>query len=498
MGSLLVVNSSEKAEYYAWIDVIASSRPFSISFAGMDGMKYVIGSATTGLTLDAANNLRHGFVNVTGTTASTGIDKGGVMMNVDSSNPYMPNNTYDFARMTVFSVNVDMAFNYDRGINDGSDGINIRYNGSDNTEYHAPEIRNNAPATGENWLSPNGSNNNATVLYVKDKDVKVDNRFVMSPAIPGGITLKLQADATGVAIGGLKETSVTFGANGISSGGKGVAGVAGFIEFAANAKTAAAVNKETSAFDWKVTKIKDKTTGTGKALTTTPVTFYTVLDVPKDPWDPSDTTSLAGYPYPPEDNKMQPWVTVLETMTSTAWCGGKTTVEQAAAAITTNLYEGGKFRYEPKGAVVYQIYKTSAPYFNLTSFHNQLTHPNPSPVTVGCADMAWGVKILSNLLGDNLKVMEIGLPTTTFNTNSIIAIGTTTPTIMLGWGYHAVAWRGADADSGTVYDACLKVYDAINSSWVLPINMEFTKYRTLLTSDPIGRKRVNNDLHRLD
>ena len=160
--------------------------------------------------------------------------------------------TSDWARMTAFKVDVDMAFNHDRGVNSGTDG-------SDNTERHAPELQMNSAS----WSSPNGTINNKEVLYLKDKTVTVFNRFVMSPAIPGNIPLTLEADAAGVAIGGLNAKSVTI-TNGISTGTKSVAGVAGFIEFTAKAKTAAAVNKETSTFDWKVTKINTKTTGIDK------------------------------------------------------------------------------------------------------------------------------------------------------------------------------------------------------------------------------------------
>ena len=222
---------------------------------------------------------------------------------------------------------------------------------------------------------------------------------------------------------------------------------------------------------------------------------------------------------------MQPWVTVLETLTSAAWCEGKTDHESStgtAATITTNLYEGARFRYEPNGAIVYQVYTSSVSYFNLTSFHNQIIGSG-SPTTVGCADMAWGVKVLSNLLGDDLKVMHIGLPSTPeylrdpytgnyirdsmgnliltgyasnpFTTNQILAIGMTTPEVK-NWGYHAVAWRGSNDDSGIVYDACIKLQNV--STWELPINMAFTTYRSLLTTTLIGRQGFSDSIHRLD
>ncbi|MDO4571514.1 MAG: hypothetical protein Q4D38_14105 [Planctomycetia bacterium] len=160
-------------------------------------------------------------------------------------------------------------------------------NGNVNSERHAPELKMNAPRARESWTSPNGDRNRKEVLYLKDSDVKVYTRFQSSLAMPGGFTLDLNAVAPNVAIGGLESKTVTFNANGISTGVS-IAGVNGFVEFAANESTASAVNKEVSAFDWNVTKIVNKTDGTGKALTTDAVTFYTVLDVPV-----SSTTSTS-------------------------------------------------------------------------------------------------------------------------------------------------------------------------------------------------------------
>ncbi len=287
----------------------------------------------------------------------------------------------------------------------------------------------------------------------------------------------------------------------------------GFVSFSSEKRTSSTINKEVNTFVWNVTQIESKTTGCGVAATTVPVTVYTVLATPTGPWDPLDSTSLAGYPYPVTDNRMQPWVTVLETITSTAWCEGDATKEEAAATITKNLYEGGRFRYEPSGPMVYQV-NTTPPYFNLTQFHNQLTHPSPSATTVGCADMAWGVVVLSNLIGDNLKVMILIGSTLVHTgddpsgnpiyqdrlvTKSILPIGETTATTK-DWGYHAVAWRGASGSSGTVYDACLKVNDG--AAWKQPINMAFANYESLLAISSINiagfYENFFTPIHRLD
>ena len=305
VGSLLVVNSSEKAEFYVWIDVVGNSRGFDISFAGMGGVQYV-NATPPGLKLNAMTNLIRGYANVTGATVSTGIDKGGLKLEVQSDFIYRPEYTSDWARMTVFEVKVDMAFNHDRSDNDGGDGINIRTNGSDNTEHHAPEVRMNDPGytidpvtsnpVSESWSSPHGLTDGKNVLYLVNDTVTSYNRFVVSPYIPG-LTLSLEATA-GIAIRGWEEKDVEF-TRGLTatdplktvSTGTGtdvIAGVAGFVQFDAKSSTSATVDQETDEFVWNVNKIKygsitGKTNGIGEAVTTDPVTIYTILENPTQP-----------------------------------------------------------------------------------------------------------------------------------------------------------------------------------------------------------------------
>jgi hypothetical protein len=84
---------------------------------------------------------------------------------------------------------------------------------------------------------------------------------------------------------------------------------------------------------------------------------------------------------------------------------------------------------------------------------------------------------------------------TVIRTKQILPIGDNTP-VSKGWRYHAVAWRGSNTSSGTVYDACLKVIKS--SAWVLPINMSFTEYEDLLAIASINLAGFNNSIHRLD
>ncbi|MDR3109155.1 MAG: hypothetical protein LBU65_05645, partial [Planctomycetaceae bacterium] len=289
---------------------------------------------------------------------------------------------------------------------------------SDNTEHYSAEFVQNAPKTGESWVTPNGSNNNKTVLYLKDEDVTVYNRFKMSIAIPGGVTLKLDADS-GVAIGGLQETSVTFDASGYSTGGKSVAGVAGFIEFAAKANTANEVKKEQGTFVWNVTKITNKTTGTGTALTTDQLTFYTILDVPKYVWSPNDTTkpdSTDPTKTVPNDDKTQPWVSALEFTIQTSATNGKDSDSAALSQLTTFLHSGFGLTYDTAGGDPNYTNKTEMR-FDLTRYMTKA-----SGNVVNCYDQASSVTVLGRLLGIGVDLTMV-TPFGYINEVNLVGVG---------------------------------------------------------------------------
>ena len=73
--------------------------------------------------------------------------------------------------MTVFSVNVDMAFNNDRGVNDGGDGLNIREDATTKSstaigKHYGPKFSQNSPS----WNTTNyGTHNQGKVLYLASK-----------------------------------------------------------------------------------------------------------------------------------------------------------------------------------------------------------------------------------------------------------------------------------------------------------------------------------------
>jgi hypothetical protein len=251
------------------------------------------------------------------------------------------------------------------------------------------------------------SNNQQKILYLKDKNVTVYSRFMISLVLPNPITLKLKADAADVAIGGLNETTVTIGTNKISTGGKSVAGVAGFIAFTANANTANAVKKEESTFVWEVTKINNKTTGTGQALETDTITFYTVLDVPKDPWDVNDSSA---------DDKIQPWVTDLEFAIETANTKGQSTADTALGQLTTYLHSGHGMTYDTTNGESHFLSSTGST-FNLS---NYITKTGGN--TVNCYDQAAAVTALGRLLGIEVQFRYME-PFGYINTVNLVGVG---------------------------------------------------------------------------
>jgi hypothetical protein len=192
-----------------------------------------------------------------------------------------------------------------------------------------------------------------------------------------------------------QETTVTF-TNGISTGSKSVSGVNGFVEFAALSNTSNKINKEQSKFVWNVTKILEKTDGTGQALETDTITFYTILADPTgtttgdSPWNTADTTT---------DNKIQPWVTALEFTIQTANTKSKATPASALGQLTTYLHSGHGMTYDTtSGASGFgTFYATGNGTFRLSDYISQLG------TTVNCYDQAAGVFILGRILGIDVQ-----------------------------------------------------------------------------------------------
>ncbi len=200
------------------------------------------------------------------------------------------------------------------------------------------------------------------------------------------------------------------------TGGKSVSGVDGFIEFAAKSNTSSTINKEKDKFVWDVTQIEGKTEGTGKATETAEATIYTVLDVPKDPWNVTDTPRtevktdiplfgevVTGYRY--TDDKNQPWVTALEFTIETAGTKGKATPEAALSQLTTYLHTGHGLTYDTTSGAPHYGGTWPSPQALIMSgggFYVQ-NYIDKTSSKVNCYDQAAAVTVFGRLLGINVQ-----------------------------------------------------------------------------------------------
>lgn len=129
---------------------------------------------------------------------------------------------------------------------------------------------------------------------------------------------------------------------------------------------------------------------------TAPLTVYTVLDIPKDPWNVEDTIS---------DDIYVPWVTALDYACS--WVNSQTTPDEAIAEITRKAYSDFGKTYGNSSYV-----KGSK--CNLMQI---MKMPN-----VDCCAISAVVILFSQVVGiKDVQYLEIMGP---FQTNSIKLIGT--------------------------------------------------------------------------
>jgi hypothetical protein len=121
----------------------------------------------------------------------------------------------------------------------------------------------------------------------------------------------------------------------------------------------------------------------------------------------------------------------------------------------------------------------------LSNFHAVAKDLGGGLAGANCLDIAFGVVILSNLLGDNLTVMNI-TASAGFTTQKILPVGgtpiVTTDWVTMGWGYHAVAVRNTGGNN-YIYDACLMLDE---SAPVLPAGMLWNTYSSKLTSASVN------------
>jgi hypothetical protein len=208
------------------------------------------------------------------------------------------------------------------------------------------------------------------------------------------------------------------------------------------------------------------------------------------------------------DTNQLPWTDVLDY--TCAWASGQTTVDGAAAAVTSRVYNSLGFKYENVAGASAYIDSTSPAMqqFYCTRFISFLASGTGVGPDVNCMDCATIVTTFANSVGCNLTESTMYTPNVPFTSfksfacNEIMAIGFT------AWGYpfpgqpwvgkftyHEVAWTPGIGYPDPLYDACLRV-DSGSNPWdwtspsvthtpALPLKMPFTT-QAMLPTFPIG------------
>lgn len=166
--------------------------------------------------------------------------------------------------------------------------------------------------------------------------------------------------------------------------------------------------------------------------------IYTVLDIPGCPWEQT----------PHDDGNTQlPWADALEYTCD--WADGARSPDDAASLVTQNIYDLGSSGVTYSGSSLY-----SCPNFNCTQFLDLLGGGTGAGWQMNCSDCATAVSSLANLVGCNLRQLQLG--PCSFHTKPIKLLGfpQEMPDEFFG---HEVAWKGSVNEDGQLFDACLQV-----------------------------------------
>lgn len=353
---------------------------------------------------------------------------------------------------SVATINVvkaevtNLKFNWDTG-SSASDAINIRQDYS--TSY---DISN-----GE-WV--NGGTN-IPACYTTNKAVTIKARLTVQPASITSADIWAVSTDSGGSLGDVVKTNVTF-----------VSGMASDVVFLVSGTTPNCIQKTTNdVWQWRMENVN----GTGSSawdLNTSGVhTVYTILNEPVAPWDNAWTGG---------NNASNAWGSVLDFVClASAWAGGTTTIPDAAARVTQQIYNSGRFAYDFAGGG--DCNYTEADGFNLTKWMERINGGTGKGSPVNCWDCANGVVSMCNVLGCDMWNQWMG-SASGFACNEIRAIKDNAWGRPFGWGfgYHRVGWRGPVTNSSTVFDACLKVDSDGNptgtgnhNSELIPTNVTF-------------------------
>jgi hypothetical protein len=201
-----------------------------------------------------------------------------------------------------------MSFNHDRSAHT-NDAMNLRRNGSANGKVRAPEWCVDGVDLG---TEPDTYD---AVLYLRNMArPTVLVSFVVTPPIGSarvrGVGRRASLDgSTILSIGNLGDAAETWRGLTFTSG------AVNDVVFTATDTPANFVLREEARFEWEANELAGvsvppfRFTPAGQRK---PVKVYTILDIPQDPWNPSDTTG---------SDTNQPWDSVLDIVTQANYRG---------------------------------------------------------------------------------------------------------------------------------------------------------------------------------
>jgi hypothetical protein len=248
---------------------------------------------------------------------------------------------------------------------------------------------------------------------------------------PIGLVLRAFSTArtapVGNVLGVVKERQITFNA----------AGETDFVTFELSGVRLWSVGVSASTTNWRWQfRAKRSDKWTDFALTSHRI--YTVLEVPKEPWEQTPWN---------DTNTQVPWAEAMEFACD--WAAGAHDPDDAASWVTQSIHDLGLRGVIYSGSSFY-----TCPNFNCTQFLALLRGETDAVPMMNCSDCATAVSSFANLVGSNLKQLQLG--PSDFLTKPIKLLGfpQESPDDFLG---HEVAWKGSVTEDGQLFDACLQV-----------------------------------------
>lgn len=278
-----------------------------------------------------------------------------------------------------------------------------------------------------------------------------------SPDEPGCIGfifrfLFLLAQAvSGNVLGSVKARKVHFSANGQT----------GFVTFQLkNVRIGrVGVGARTTTWRWQY---RVASRGSWTTFATTTHRIYTLLEIPKSPWQQVPSNSI---------NTQVPWAEVLDY--ACAWASLTTTRDAAAGAVTRAIYDLAP------SVITYDCPGGGSTHYggDCTALLERLAGGIGNGYYVNCSDCASIVSTFANALGCDLWQSRMD----SFDLLEMRALGSPIWETPCGWpafAYHEVAWKGACDVNDEVFDACVQVDGDADPTLqphtaLLPVNMRF-------------------------